>query len=102
MTRHFQCDGCGACCLQLPLFGDIYAELDDGNGVCRHYDQETRRCTIYAQRPLQCRVDDGYRAWFSDIPYERYLLGVEEGCHRLRQRLHEARIATDAGSGKPS
>lgn len=40
MTRRFHCDRCGACCLQLSCFGDLYVFLDDGSGVCRHYDRK--------------------------------------------------------------
>ena len=87
MTRTFHCDKCGACCSQLKLFGSLYAFLDDGSGVCRYYDKETKLCTIYEHRPLQCRVEEGYHAYFADIPYEDYLKGVEEGCRKLRQSL---------------
>ena len=100
MTRRFHCDRCGACCLQLSRFGDLYAFLDDGSGVCRHYDREKRACTIYAQRPLLCRVEDGYRTWFADIPYGRYLRGVREGCRQLRRSLRAARRVEGGASGK--
>jgi len=45
-------------------YGDSYgpwARSDGGEGVtwfaftCRHWDEETRRCGIYAERPTMCR-----------------------------------------------
>lgn len=89
MEDSFYCDRCGACCLQLPLFGDIYAFLDNGTGVCRYYDAEARVCSIYEIRPLLCRVEEGYKAYFSNIPYTIYLDHVYAGCRILKQCLYK-------------
>ncbi len=53
----FPCTSCGACCRQIPLD----SPMNLGDGVCRHLDTVSQRCSIYAQRPLICRVDDLYR-----------------------------------------
>jgi Fe-S-cluster containining protein len=47
----FPCKACGECCRH------VVAPLDRGDGVCRHYDTETRLCTVYDARPLACNVD---------------------------------------------
>lgn len=59
----FVCDKCGACCRNLNR-SPLYAELDKGNGVCRHLVGNL--CSIYEDRPLLCRVDESYEAFFKD------------------------------------
>ena len=58
------CNGCGLCCQKLHL-NPLYRHLDRGNGTCLHFDEPTRRCSIYAQRPLLCRVDEMYDTYFA-------------------------------------
>ncbi|MET0267282.1 MAG: YkgJ family cysteine cluster protein [Duganella sp.] len=52
----FPCTQCGLCCQHVHLAVQT-RELDRGDGVCRHYHDQSRGCTIYAQRPECCRVD---------------------------------------------
>ncbi len=59
---------CGACCYlapeERPDLADYltpeelthYLSLVGPDGWCRHFDPESRRCRIYAQRPRFCRV----------------------------------------------
>ncbi|WP_148872329.1 YkgJ family cysteine cluster protein, partial [Serratia marcescens] len=35
--------------------------LDRGDGVCRHYQTETKLCAIYETRPLICQVEKQYQ-----------------------------------------
>ena len=60
----FTCDACGKCCRNLDK-SQVYAELDNGNGVCKYLDGNL--CSIYNDRPLLCRVDDSYDAFFSGV-----------------------------------
>ncbi|MBQ9274748.1 MAG: YkgJ family cysteine cluster protein [Succinivibrio sp.] len=83
----FFCSRCGACCRSLRSFGELYRSLDDGSGVCRHFDLRTNLCTIYANRPLQCRVEEGYETYFKQLPYESYLQLSYEGCRKLQRAL---------------
>ena len=53
----FHCDKCGICCRSLRR-SPLYRELDRGDGVCRYLDGNL--CSIYATRPLLCRVDESY------------------------------------------
>lgn len=87
MLEKFECNGCGACCSQLHLFGPQYAHLDDGHGVCRYYDDTTHLCRVYAIRPLVCRVEEGYHIYFKHIPYAEYLKYTRLGCDVLRSNL---------------
>lgn len=57
----FTCDKCGACCRNLNR-SPVYANLDIGNGVCRYLAGNL--CSIYEDRPLLCRVDESYEAFF--------------------------------------
>ncbi|WAC74594.1 YkgJ family cysteine cluster protein [Roseateles sp. SL47] len=85
---NFPCTGCGACCRALPAA----SALNRGDGVCRHHDAVTQRCTIYAERPLICRVDDLYR--------ERLAGQVTRRVYYLLQA--QACVALDASnSGMP-
>ena len=49
------------CCRNLRL-SPLYAELDDGTGVCKYL--EGNLCSIYETRPLLCRIDDCYELFF--------------------------------------
>lgn len=60
----FKCDMCGECCRNLDR-SPLYAGLDMGNGVCRYL--KGNKCSIYNERPLLCRVDESYEAFFKDI-----------------------------------
>lgn len=62
----FPCNGCGKCCEQIRNSPQT-AYLDRGDGTCRHFDEQTRRCLIYQNRPLVCRVEDYYRTHLSHI-----------------------------------
>lgn len=89
----FECDKCGLCCCNLRKFGGLYNDLDDGTGVCRHYDPLTKLCTIYENRPLKCRVDDFYLQVAKDtMTYEEYIEGNKRGCEELKKE-QAAKIA---------
>jgi Fe-S-cluster containining protein len=53
----WECDGCGKCCESIK---SILPDFALKNGVCCHLDTETRKCRIYFERPLVCRVDEFY------------------------------------------
>lgn len=58
MTLHpaFPCNQCGACCRHVDR-ADETLFLDRGDGICRHYGMESRRCNIYDARPAICQVE---------------------------------------------
>ncbi len=84
LIKAFKCDKCGLCCRSLRYFGELYSDLDDGSGCCRYFDKSTNLCSIYEQRPLKCRVDEGYKVYFSNISYEKYIDATIKGCQALK------------------
>lgn len=74
---------CGACCQLDPtdrpdledyLSADnlqLYLSLVGEDGWCIHFDQTTRKCQIYADRPSFCRVQaDTFQTMFGIAPEE--------------------------------
>jgi Fe-S-cluster containining protein len=57
----FDCNGCGACCRHLLLTPET-EHMNRGDGTCLHYDDDSKRCKIYNERPDICRVDRQYIA----------------------------------------
>lgn len=86
---NFNCDKCGLCCRSLKKFGELYADLDDGSGVCKFLDKTSNLCIIYDMRPLKCRVEDAYKAYFSKIPYKVYIDFTYQMCENLKKQ-HES------------
>ncbi len=55
------------------------------DGSCRHLDKTTNLCTIYAERPLICRVDDFYDAYLSTtIEREEFYRQNKDICRQLQ------------------
>lgn len=61
----FPCTACGLCCQKVHL-SEQTAWLNRGDGVCQHYDELTKLCSIYENRPLVCRVEDYYQVYLLD------------------------------------
>lgn len=61
----FPCNGCGKCCRKVSNSAET-AWLDRGDSVCRNFDEVFNKCTIYATRPLVCRVESYYDKHLSD------------------------------------
>lgn len=55
----FPCTRCGLCCQQVHL-SDETRFLDRGDGTCRYFEDGSRGCAIYVERPDTCRVDRQY------------------------------------------
>ena len=81
----FMCDKCGKCCRNLDK-SPIYAELHNGNGVCKYLDGNL--CSIYENRPLLCRVDERFDKFFKNtMPLEKYYKLNYEFCIKLKNEL---------------
>ncbi len=79
----FKCDKCGECCRHLSK-SELYRELDRGDGVCKYLVHNL--CSIYDERPLLCRVDEAYHAYFqSEMTKEEYYRLNYEGCKSIRK-----------------
>lgn len=80
----FKCDMCGECCRNLDK-SSLYADLDMGNGICRYLNGN--KCSIYDDRPLLCRVDESYEAYFKDvITIDEYYRLNYESCDVLKKQ----------------
>ena len=81
----FICDKCGECCRNLDK-SNLYAELDGGDGVCKYLDKDL--CSIYENRPLLCRVDESYTAFFENsMPIDEYYRLNYEACDKMKNHF---------------
>ena len=62
----FNCDCCGLCCQNVGK-SFLQVDFDRGDGVCKNFDDATKLCKIYKNRPLVCNVDAYYEKFLSDI-----------------------------------
>jgi len=82
----FTCKKCGACCRSLDK-SPLYAELDGGNGTCKHLRKDGL-CGIYKDRPILCRVDEGYKAFFAGMmTLDEYYERNYDSCIKLKKQL---------------
>lgn len=76
----FSCTMCGKCCQHVAALG-----LPNVDGVCIFYLPETKRCRIYKDRPIVCRIDEGYEAFFKGhITKEEFYALNEAACKKLQ------------------
>jgi hypothetical protein len=79
----FICDKCGECCRHLER-SDVYSDLNRGDGVCIYLTGDL--CSIYEQRPLLCRVDECYEAFFGGrYTREEYEKLNYDSCNLLKK-----------------
>ncbi len=78
----FNCDRCGMCCRNLNM-SELYSDLDRGDGTCKYLVGNL--CSIYDDRPLKCRIEDSYYAFFSDeMTKDEFYRQNYEMCKKLR------------------
>ena len=79
----FICVKCGECCRHLER-SDVYSDLNRGDGVCIYLTGDL--CSIYEQRPLLCRVDECYEAFFGGrYTREEYEKLNYDSCNLLKK-----------------
>lgn len=83
----FDCTGCGACCTRvgenhalLKKMGFPFDLKEDGR-TCEKFDSETRKCTVYRNRPDVCNVSTMY-----------YKLHSKNGKTKKKAYLEEATL----------
>ena len=82
----FYCDKCGACCMNLQK-SKLYGELDRGDGICIHFNVETKLCKIYDSRPDICNVDKMYQLCFANqMPLNQYYQLNHQVCILLKKK----------------
>lgn len=67
------------------LTGDLLSEFDRGDGTCKYYDDDTKLCTIYEDRPLICRIDD----MFDEIPEVKEQFGTKLNYYQINHKICE-------------
>jgi Fe-S-cluster containining protein len=81
----FPCTKCGQCCQNIQHVPEL-ATYHNGNGVCVHYSHQNG-CLIYDDRPIFCRIDEGYVKFFASsmsvIDYYRKNAHV---CNQLQDK----------------
>lgn len=81
----FPCFSCGKCCQRVSS-NPQGKYLDRGDGTCRHFDDSTKHCKIYNDRPLICRVEAYYKAYLTHIySWQEYVEMNLSVCHQLNQ-----------------
>ncbi|MGL5251251.1 MAG: YkgJ family cysteine cluster protein [Enterovibrio sp.] len=61
---NYPCTRCGLCCLKINRIPAL-ANFHNGDGICVYFRQNIG-CTIYDERPLVCRIDEGYQQLFKN------------------------------------
>lgn len=96
--KNFSCTQCGLCC-QHVNFAVETQFLDRGDGVCKHYDLETKNCLIYEVRPDICRVDKSYDDIYKDLyTWDEYVELNLKVCRELQERDRFSSISIIAKS----
>lgn len=81
----FPCDQCGACCKNVHRAVETH-DLDRGDGVCRHLDEQTNLCSIYNDRPEICRVDLQYELNYKQLySWEQFIEINVASCDYLKK-----------------
>ena len=81
----FPCTMCGACCRHISGIVEL-AEFDKGNGICKHLDEMTNTCTIYANRPRICCVDAMFADFASSHSRQEFYALNLKACQILQQK----------------
>lgn len=80
----FPCTRCGLCCQKIKGIVEL-EDFHSGDGKCKHYSKNDG-CLIYQERPLVCRIDEGYEKLFSmQVSLEEYYQKNIEVCNLLQQ-----------------
>ena len=83
--RAFPCTVCGACCLHIGGIAEL-AGFDLGNGICKHLDEKTNTCKIYANRPRICRVDAMFETFANSYSRQEFYALNLKACQILQQK----------------
>lgn len=79
----FPCIGCGACCRHVNL-SEQTSYLDRGDGICQYYNETTKLCNIYEDRPDICRVRKQYELNYkNEYTWDQFVAINIQGCYYL-------------------
>lgn len=113
MTKHFTCTRCGDCCGPVPVsindvvrikkFVKLKMSKKDIERLksqkkpqdrCIFYDMERKACSIYAVRPLHCRMFGLYSMFECENNPDYEVKTAKEGMNLIRE--NEAKSETNA------
>ncbi|WP_408869623.1 YkgJ family cysteine cluster protein [Commensalibacter oyaizuii] len=84
MTSKFPCYKCGCCCQHVNLSEETL-DLDRGDGVCQFYEESTRLCSVYKNRPEICQIDLQYKMKFSNVyTWNQFVELNLEACKKIQ------------------
>lgn len=78
----FDCSSCNAACCK--SISDSLG-IPHHNGTCLFLEND--RCSIYADRPLICRVDEGFEKYGDGMSREEWEEKNKEACASLQRAL---------------
>lgn len=79
----FPCTRCGLCCQNIKHVPELN-DFHNGDGHCLYFKADVG-CTIYQERPLVCRVDEGYQQLFENkISKKNFYLKNAEVCNYMQ------------------
>lgn len=79
----FPCTKCGLCCIHIDKVEQL-AHYHSGDGICMHYDPQIG-CKIYQDRPIICKIDEGYEQFFSTLmSLQKYYKVNADACNQLQ------------------
>lgn len=82
---HFPCSKCGACCRNIRN-SELTIFLDRGDGTCKFYNDETKLCSNYDERPDICRITLYYQEnLINVISWDNYVNINLEACKTLQK-----------------
>jgi Fe-S-cluster containining protein len=56
-STRFECTKCGRCCHDLIISKGIPFSIKTDSGfICKYFDNSSKLCTIYSQRPFMCKL----------------------------------------------
>lgn len=83
-VNEFHCSKCGLCCKRISQSA-ITRHLDRGDGVCMYLCESDNLCSIYTERPLFCRINDGYKLFEKQLTIAEYYALNTRVCRDLKR-----------------
>ncbi len=85
--KMFPCTMCGVCCQNISEIEEL-KEYDLGNGVCKYYDEISRECKIYDNRPDICNIEKMYESVYSkNYTKEKFYRLNAQVCNLLQEKF---------------
>ncbi|WP_350551167.1 YkgJ family cysteine cluster protein [Pseudoalteromonas sp. 120-MNA-CIBAN-0494] len=82
----FPCTKCGKCCSNVNL-SPITSYLDRGDGTCEHFDDNTKHCKIYDNRPEICRIELQFNKYYKErFSWNEFIAINLDVCEKLPEK----------------